>query len=218
VIVLEREIPRNRRFEGEEDEQKLLQAANPRLRSIIIALLDTACRPGEIFSLQWKDVNLTRRELRLRAENAKTRRERIVPISTRLGSILNMRRLDPSGHEFPGDAYVFGDAIGRRVKSVRTAWENTSEAAGLKGLQLRDLRHEAGSRFDEALVPISYTSKILGHTNLTTTTRYLNIHRRGLHDAMEKLERHIPAVAQALHTEDSNALADVPTNGAPLPA
>ena len=37
-----------------------------------------------------------------------------------------------------------------------------------------DLRHEAGSRFDEAGVPISYTSKILGHTNLNTTSRYLN--------------------------------------------
>ena len=30
--------------------------------------------------------------------------------------------------------------------------------------------------------------EILGHTNLTTTSRYLNIHRRGLHLAMEKFE------------------------------
>ena len=42
------------------------------------------------------------------------------------------------------------DAIGRRVKSVRTAWEYTCDKAGLSGLQLRDLRHEAGSRFEEA--------------------------------------------------------------------
>jgi hypothetical protein len=68
------------------------------------------------------------------------------------------------------------------------------------GLQLRDLRHEAGSRFDEAGVPISYTSRILGHTNLNTTSRYLNIHRRGLQDAMQKLEQHRPAVAHPLHT------------------
>jgi hypothetical protein len=74
---------------------------------------------------------------------------------------------------------------------------------GLVGLQLRDLRHEAGSRFDEAGVPISYTSKILGHSN--TTSRYLNIHRRGLQDAMQKLETHSPAVAHALHTPPENA-------------
>jgi len=62
-------------------------------------------------------------------------------------------------------------------------------------VQLRDLRHEARSRFDEAGVPVSYTSKILGHSNLGTTSRYLNIHRRGLHDATLKLEAHSPSVA-----------------------
>jgi len=101
-----------------------------------------------------------------------------------------------AGQPLPSDAYVFGDAIGRRAKSVRTAWENACQKAGLSGLQLRDLRHEAGSRFEEAGVPVTLVSKILGHTNLTTTSRYLNIHLRGLHAAMEKLEAHRPAVAQ----------------------
>jgi hypothetical protein len=49
-------------------------------------------------------------------------------------------------------------------------------------------RHEAGSRFNEAGVLTNYASKLLGLTNLTTTSRYLNIHRRGLHLAMRKLE------------------------------
>jgi integrase len=121
-----------------------------------------------------------------------------------------MRKLDPVGEPLPSDAYVFGDALGRQIKSVRTAWGNAAEAAGLKGFQLRDLRHEAGSRFEEAGVPISYVSKILGHTKLTTTSRYLNIHRRGLHAAMEKLEAHRPAVAHALHRDEKDAQANVP--------
>ena len=95
----------------------------------------------------------------------------------------------PDGNAFPSDAYVFCDEIGRRVKSLRTAWNRAARAAGLKGFQLRDLRHEAGSRFDEAGVPISYVSKLLGHTNLSTTSRYLNIHRRGLQAAMQKARR-----------------------------
>jgi integrase len=209
AISLERETPRDWRFEREEDEQKLLDAANPHLRAVITALLDTACRLGEILSLQWRDVSLDRHEMTIRAHKAKTRTARLVPISTRLASILEMRKLDPNGKPFPPEAYVFGNAVGQQVKSVRTAWENASEAAGLKGLQLRDLRHEAGSRFDEAGVPITYTSKILGHTNLNTTSRYLNIHRRGLHDAMRKLEAHRPAVAQPLHTATDDAPADV---------
>jgi transposase len=95
-------------------------------------------------------------------------------------------------------------------------------------LQLRDLRHEAGSRFDEAGVSTNYVSKILGHSSLNTTTRYLNIQRRGLHLAMQKLEesqrlaeeerrkktedekrRHAEAIAQPLHAADQNASAFV---------
>lgn len=66
---------------------------------------------------------------------------------------------------------------------------------------------------------IVYVSSLLGHTNLlSTTSRYLNIHRRGLHLAMQKLEdsrapqpkpeqqpegkTNADAVAQPLHTAD----------------
>jgi integrase len=126
-------------------------------------------------------------------------------------AILEMRRHDPAGRELPPDAYVFADTIGRRVKSVREAWKNTAAKAGLIDFQLRDLRHEAGSRFDEAGMPINYVSNMLGHSNLTTTSRYLNINRRGLHAAMAKFEEDraerkgesiSESVAHPLHTDD----------------
>ena len=82
---------------------------------------------------------------------------------------------------------MFGNEVGEPITSVRIAWETARATAGLPDLH-RDLRHEAGSRFDEAGVSTNYVSKILGHANLSTTTRYLNIQRRGLHLAMEKLE------------------------------
>jgi len=123
AIALEREIPRARRFEHEDDEQKLLDASDVHLRGVLVALLDTACRVGEVLSLQWKDVNLDRKEIVIEAVKAKTRTARIVPISTRLKGVLEMRRLDPAGKEFGPDAYVFGDEVGERVGSVRIAWE-----------------------------------------------------------------------------------------------
>ena len=39
---------------------------------------------------------------------------------------------------------------------------------------LAHLRHEAESRYDQAGVPVSTVSKLLGRANLTTTTTYLN--------------------------------------------
>ncbi len=162
AISLEREVPRNRRFEGDDDEARSLAAANGHLRAIITAILDTACRPGEILSLQWADVSLARREITIRAAKEKTRRERIVPISQRLMALLEMRKLDPAGQPWQPSAYLFGNAVGERVKPIRTAWENASEKAELKGLQLRDLRHEAASRFEEAGMPIIYVSEHTG--------------------------------------------------------
>jgi len=189
VIRLDPESPREERLTSEEAERKLFAAASPHLRGVITAMLETCCRPGEILSLQWQDVDLETRELTIRAEKAKTRRARRLPISSRLLAILEMRRLDPSGKPYQPDAYVFGNQLGKRVTSIRTAWENAREAAGLKGFQLRDLRHEAASRFEEAGVLTTDVSKFLGHRNLTTTTRYLNTTSRRLRLALLRVEQ-----------------------------
>jgi integrase len=189
VIRLDPESPREERLTDTERERKLFDAAPPHLRGVITAMLETCCRPGEMLSLQWHDVNLETRELTIRAEKAKTRRARRLPISSRLLAVLEMRRLDPSGKPFPPDAYVFGNRLGERIKSIRTAWENAREAAGLDGFQLRDLRHEAASRFEEAGVLTTDVSKFLGHRNLTTTTRYLNTTSRRLRLALLRVEQ-----------------------------
>jgi integrase len=222
AISLDKETPRAWRFAGEDDEQRLLRACEPHLHAVVLALLDTACRVGEILTLQWRNVNIARNELVIEAAKAKTRTARIVPISKRLLAVLELRRHDAAGEEFGPDAYVFGNGVGEQVTSIRDEWHAAREAAGFPGLQLRDLRHEAGSRFDEAGVPTNYVSKILGHTNLTTTSRYLNIHRRGLQAAMQTLERHREQqeqereeqkrVARSLHTDAESAPANVPAH------
>jgi hypothetical protein len=90
------------------------------------------------------------------------RRARRLPISSRLLAVLEMRRLDPTGKPQPAGAYVFGNRIGERSKSIKTAWANARKAAGLVGFQLRDLMHEAASRFEEAGVLTTDVSKFPG--------------------------------------------------------
>jgi integrase len=189
VIRLDPESPREERLTSEEAERNLFEVATPHLRGVITAMLETCCRPGEILSLQWRDVDLDARELTIRAEKTKTRQARRLPISSRLLAVLQMRQLDPKGKAFPPDAYVFGNRIGERVKSIRTAWQSAREAAGLERLQLRDLRHEAASRFEEAGVLTTDVSEFLGHRNLSTTTRYLNTTSRRLRMALLRVEQ-----------------------------
>jgi len=81
----------------------------PRLRPIIEAAIETGCRRGELLSLQWwqvKDLESARPYLYLPAAKTKTKRDRVVPVSTRLKAILEMRRKDPDGEDLPPPAAV----------------------------------------------------------------------------------------------------------------
>jgi integrase len=59
----------------------------------------------------------------LRPEHTKDREKLIIPISSRLRDVLEMRQNDPGGKPLPPSAHVFGDEIGRRVGSIRRAWQ-----------------------------------------------------------------------------------------------
>jgi integrase len=114
-----------------------------------------------------------------------------------------MRQYLPDGEKMPPEAFVFGDEVGGPMTKnvLRNAWERLRSRAtklfaetegkkgvNLKGIHLADLRHEAGSRYADADVPLAHVSKMLGHTNLTTTTRYLNVTDDALRRAVAKLE------------------------------
>jgi hypothetical protein len=53
-------------------------------------------------------------------------------------------------------------------------------------------------------------ARFSGTRTLGTTSRYLNIHRRGLHDATQKLAAQSPSVAQPLHTTERSASQHAP--------
>jgi integrase len=209
---------RNRRLEPGEEE-KLLAAANPPLQRFIIAALETCCRNNELLSLQWRDVSLGRREIMLRAAKTKTSTDRVIPISDRLQAVLELVRHDPAGQPFGPLAHVFGDELGRRIKSAKRAWQTAvlkahghmpvwvwkknRQGSGGSGrldhqsqaayrsidLHFHDLRHEAGSRLLEAGWPLHEVQQMLGHANLQQTSTYLNATLRGMHRSMRTFER-----------------------------
>ena len=206
---------RNRRLQPGE-EQQLLTVAHPRLYRLIVAALEIGSRLGELLALRWREVDLGRRELRLLAETTKDDEDRILPLSSRLLAVLQMAQTDPSGEPFGPDAYVFGDAAGQRVKSVKKPWQTAVLKAhghtledgkvwkrgrlvpelqaayeAIITLHFHDLRHEAGSRLLELGRPLHHVQEMLGHADIKTTDTYLNVTRIGLHDSMKRFERHI---------------------------
>jgi integrase len=123
AVKLRQETARRRRLQPGEA-ARLFAVCRSDLRALVEAAIETGCRTGELLSLQWQQVRFTpKAELFLPAQKTKTKRDRTVPISTRLKAILEMRRNDPAGKAHPPDAYVFGNEIGERKKSFKRAWE-----------------------------------------------------------------------------------------------
>ena len=67
-------------------------------------------------------------------------------------------------------------------------WKRAIKRAGLKGLQFRDLRRTAATALHDSGVPLKTISVMLGHSEVTTTIRYLAIKNENLKQAGAILE------------------------------
>ncbi len=195
----ERWAQRNRRVSPDE-ETKLLAAAHPRLLRLIIGALETGARRGELLSLQWREVDMNRREIRLLARKTKDADERILPISDRLLAVLKMGRHDPAGRYFAPDAFVFGNEVGEPIKSVKTGWLSACRKAGIEDLHFHDLRHEAGSRFVEAGMPLHHVQEMLGHSDSSRPRPTSTSHSSGCTNRCGSSSK-VENLAQTLHKQ-----------------
>lgn len=169
--LVRRPVPpkgRNRRLlEGEE--QRLLEACdkgrNPWIKPIIVVALETGMRRGEIVSLRWEHVDLTRKVAHLPI--TKNGDSRDVPLSGRAISLLQDLLTWPNrdaDRVFP----ITGHA-------VQLAWEHLKERAKVRELRFHDLRHEAVSRLFEKGLGIAEVSTISGHKELRMLARYTHL-------------------------------------------
>jgi integrase len=212
LIRKQHEDNRRRRRLSEDEEVRLLAVATPFLRSMIIAALDTGLRQGEMLALQFGDIDENHQVIVIRGETTKSKKTRVVPISTsRLKAVLEWLRLDADGEKKPAEALVFSDEIGEPIGRFRTAWVTAVlRAHGVKpewksynwtaltptcqqafkriNLHWHDLRHEYASRLVERGVPLAQVRDLLGHASITTTERYDNQRLENLQAAVLKLE------------------------------
>ena len=83
-------------------------------------------------------------------------------------------------HGIATDAYVFGNGFGEHLDSVKTAWKATCRRASIEDLHFHDLRREAACRWFEAGVPLHHIRDLLGHADISTTSRYLAVTPTGM--------------------------------------
>ena len=143
-------------------------------------------RKGEALKLEWKDVDLEGRVVRLRIENSKNKESRVLPLTGRLWEIIQGRAKERRS-DCP---YVF-HRDGREIKNFRNAWETALKKSGLERMLVHDLRRCAARNLSRAGVPESVAMEITGHKTRSMYRRYRIVDERDLREATERLQHHL---------------------------
>jgi integrase len=166
--------PHRTRILSREEEDILLRVARAsRSRSLYAAILlalDGGLRRAEIEKLSAQDIDLTTRTVVVRATNTKTQRERLVGLTTRC-----MQALEA----WCGGRQVEGGGVRQlqgfpSIGTFDASWKRARRKAGLCDVRFHDLRHTCATRLIQAGLPIAEVARILGHTTIQMTYRYVN--------------------------------------------
>ncbi len=159
-------------------------ASTDRLYSLYATALDTGMRPGELFALQWPDVDFERSSVTvtkslewskgngLRVKDTKTKRgRRAIQIAPFTADVL---------HEHRKRMLVEGFAAGPVFCSTTGGWLHLSNvrrhsfkpllvAAGLPDIRMYDLRHTCATLLLQAGENIKVVSERMGHSSTAIT-------------------------------------------------
>jgi integrase len=134
------------------------------LSPIVLLAINTGLRKGELLTLDWADIHFEARMLTVRSENAKSGRQRHVPLNEEALFVLSRWR----GLTESTDS-VFG------IKGLKTSWDKLLVSASIGNLRFHDLRHHFASRLVMNGVDLNTVRELLGHADLTMTLRYAHL-------------------------------------------
>jgi magnesium-transporting ATPase (P-type) len=142
--------------------------------------LNTGLRLGELYGLEWENVNLARRVLTVpRAKNGEMRH---VPLN---GSAL--AALAEADKQSDGTGPVIRNAEGGALTGPRYWFEPAVKQAKLRSFSWHCLRHTFASRLVMAGVDLRTVQELMGHKSIQMTVRYSHLTPRHTLAAVEKL-------------------------------
>ena len=166
-------------------------------------LMLTGCRRSEILGLRWSDVDLEAKVLHL--ADSKTG-PRAVPLSPAAARVLSdLPRV--AGNPW----LIVGKKHSTHLRNLNQSWDIIRRRAGLEDVRLHDLRHSWASRALALGESLPMIGRLLGHTQVETTSRYAHLARDSVKESAAKvaasigedLYRHREAAGSHLHRAGS---------------
>lgn len=182
---------------SQEELERLFAACDEADRAAFCTLLMTGLRESELCWLTWEDVCLDpgREHVVVRAKpgfTPKDYEQRQVPLPPSLAELFRglPRR----------DSYVFPAARGGREQHLLRRLKRVAKRAGVEGATLHRFRHTYATRLLEQGVDVVTVQRLLGHSDLETTQRYLNPDVERKREAVARLDSLLPARGRSIKT------------------
>lgn len=158
------------------------------LKDPITFLYLSGWRLGEMKALEWRDVDLPGKIVRLRPAISKNKDGRLLPLSGELLEIVESayadRRLDCP--------YVF-HLDGEQVGDFKRSWATACKKAGVGKVLVHDLRRTAVRNMVRAGIPDRIAMALSGHKTRSVFDRYDIVSEADLAQATERLQAHLVA-------------------------
>ena len=150
------------------------------LTPMVLLSMNTGLRRGEVFHLQWEDINFHTKTVTIHGGKAKNGHTRHIPLNTEA-----LTTLENWGKKSKG--LVFPNKDGNPLDNIKKAWSNHLKEANITNFRWHDLRHHFASRLVMAGVDLNTVRELLGHSDIKTTLRYAHLAPKHKAEAVEKI-------------------------------
>jgi len=143
-----------------------------RMTPLILVSLKTGMRRGELFDLEWNNVDFVNSHITVIGDDSKTSHTRHIPLNALALKTLKKWRKQapcPNGRLFPADDK------GGRLDNVRKSWDSILKAAKIEHFRWHDMRHDFASQLVMKGVPLNTVRELCGHSSMDTTLRYAHL-------------------------------------------
>jgi integrase len=143
--------------------------------------LNTGMRKSEQFTLEWPEVSLTRKRIRL--VKTKNGSDREIPLNKTC-----LKALEALHAIRPHNGRIFQSKFGKDLNDPRKWFELAVKAAKVPNFRWHDLRHTFISRLVMKDVNLRTVQELAGHKTISMTTRYAHLAPEHNQAAIEKLD------------------------------
>lgn len=145
-------------------------------------------RKNEVLSLKWSDLNLKNRTYKIPCQINKAKRDMFYTMSDELYNRLYKRYIKAKKLNLLNTYVFLNPDTNNKFVDLRRSWNTLLKSNNLPKIRLHDIRHLIATYSINYLnLPVEQVSFTLGHTNITTTQKYITTNIKKSKETIENI-------------------------------